>query len=219
MPIIPKTNTCSRKEIATILDIDEYKRLYFIALIGNGSKKQFSDKAQIQSYCVNIFEKYNDNNIVFIYGGDQHNQNKPDIGYVAYTLAQLGAKVVAIQCDEYSNYDAIDHSYIKAVIAYPTQKDGENNVLWGGVKDGELVGASKYMLGVIKPGHLICFGGGDIAFQKAKWYLNNRGGNVVYFSCTDKDGNNETALDALDDVNFHKFKYSPEASPSGIIRM
>src|SRR5690606_28428199 len=87
---------------------------------------------------------------IIAYGGDPANTEKPDVGLlVKHIRDAYGIPVLAIQSDIVKKEWGGVESWIDFVHYVPTDKakgpDGKDVVLWGGVKDGQTVGASKVM--------------------------------------------------------------------------
>ena len=77
-----------------------------------------------------------------VYGGDTWVEDKPDLGACMHWVKQVyKPHMVAVQgwdeCDEFVDF----------VFKYEAEKDDQGRTVYGGVKDGHLVGGTKVYLG------------------------------------------------------------------------
>lgn len=161
-----------------------------IALIGHGSKNQFNI-SKLDALHADVEKFVKSANLrhpggwILVYGGDSANPEKPDVGYLAkYIHDTFSIPVLAIQSDivrdKYGGVqDWIDLVHYVKTDSVSEIVDGveKQKVLWGGVVNGHLVGASKVMFGDTSPliqsrplgkgiRSLAVFGGGAIAEQE-----------------------------------------------------
>eukprot|EP00035_Acanthoeca_spectabilis_P014148 m.269072 g.269072 ORF g.269072 m.269072 type:complete len:500 (-) comp16064_c0_seq11:4445-5944(-) len=105
-----------------------------------------------------------------LYGGDPANDAKPDIGAVARHFSQKGARVLAVQCDEYAQYmiqkpkiegeahkanPPLSWDWLDAAIIYKTERKKDGSILFGGYDTTNplhhLVGATRYIVTLFGP--------------------------------------------------------------------
>jgi hypothetical protein len=158
------------------------KYLKVILIVGHGSKNQYKkDKLEeLKSYLKNDIKYLNgeySNNWIAIYGGDNYNKDKPDIGYVINILNKENVKIAAVQskyCEENKLY--VD-KYIDFVYYVETDYDNNKKVIWGGFYNGNAAGPTKIYLkefielGILKKVYVI--GGGKISKDEVQYALNN----------------------------------------------
>lgn len=158
-----------------------------VSIIGHGSKNQFkiSQLAKLHKDADRFVRKMNTlypQGWVLVFGGDSANAAKPDIGYLTRHIHdKYKIPVLAIQSDIVRNEWGGVEKWIDFVHYVPTDKATEivegqtkEKVLWGGIHEGRLVGATKLMFGSRSPllqsrfagfglQSVAVFGGGAIA--------------------------------------------------------
>lgn len=159
-----------------------------ILFLGHGSKGQLGDlnqvNADVEKVVESIDRRYGTGNWTAIFGGDNYSQDTPDIGYIVHRLKKNHRILtIAIQASKVrDSYGGVD-DHLDYVYYYPTQTKvviADNVVkektLWGGVDEGDPVGATKFYLGPqIRSGKalkgVVAFGGGPIAMQELTYAL------------------------------------------------
>ena len=71
---------------------------------------------------------------VLLYGGDPYVPERPDVAVLLRLAAADGARVLAVQCDEYSEFvrqqaDSSTYDFLFGVCFYPTQRDAKGQIL------------------------------------------------------------------------------------------
>ena len=157
--------------------LDQFKAAYLF--LGHGSKNQYKDieilKRNLDSIALELNIKHGKGNWLVVFGGDPANEQKPDIGYAMKYLREMhGARLLAIQADEYKKWGVGDH--VDYVFYYPTQKDADGKILYGGTDaQNHLLGSSRFYLGKDFVSHgmkgIFTLGGGNIAKQEVIYAL------------------------------------------------
>ena len=164
------------------LFIKEIKKYNIVLIVGHGSKNQYKrDKLKELKSCLKNDIKYlNDEyskNWIAIYGGDNYNEETPDIGYIINILNKENVKTATVQskyCEENKWY--VD-KYIDFVYYTNTTYNIDNNIIWGGFYNGNPAGPTKIYLeefinlGILKKVYAI--GGGKISKEEVQYALNN----------------------------------------------
>ena len=114
--------------------------------IGNGANLQYANMDKVKTVLAPTIEhldrKHGAGGWLAVYGGDTWVEDKPDLGACMHWVKQLYKPyIMAVQgweeCDEFVDF----------VYKYEEEKDEQGRTLYGGVKDGKLVGGSKVYLG------------------------------------------------------------------------
>ena len=114
--------------------------------IGNGAKLQYANMDKVKTVLAPAMEsldkKHGAGGWLAVYGGDTWVEDKPDLGACMHWVKQVYKPyMMAVQaweeCDEFVDF----------VYKYEEEKDEQGRTLYGGVKDGKLVGGSKVYLG------------------------------------------------------------------------
>lgn len=169
------------EETQLIEEIKDYKIVLFI---GNGSKNQYNkeDLNKIDIKLNNLIKKFNKNWIA-VYGGDKYDDENPDIGYIMKKIHEKGIKTCAIQSDIVLKWNSPIEQYIDLVYYVKTSYKDNNDILWGGFHNGELIGPSKiYLENFIEKGilnEIIVIGGGLITKDEIIYAI-NKGFNPKY---------------------------------------
>jgi hypothetical protein len=114
--------------------------------IGNGANLQYANMDMVKTVLAPTIEdldrKHGAGGWLAVYGGDTWVEDKPDLGACMHLVKQVYRPyMMAVQgweeCDEFVDF----------VFKYEEEKDEQGRTLYGGVKDGKLVGGSKVYLG------------------------------------------------------------------------
>lgn len=178
--------------------------------VGHGSSGQFKDTEKALENLAKITSaisaRSKGKKWVAVYGGDDSNPEKPDIGFLMQKLKVLHkVPLMAIQAEKVLTDWGGVGKHIDSVFYYPTDSveitdsDGKKKqkVLWGGIENGRPVGATKYYLStdLTTPPSLlkgmIVFGGGTIAADEVSLALES-GVQVTYYRSEIKNQSNET---------------------------
>lgn len=110
------------------LFIKEIKKYNIVLIVGHGFKNQYKkDKLEeLKSY---LNGEYN-NNWIAIYGGDNYNEDKPDISYVINILNRENVKIAAVQSKYCEKNKLYVDKYIDFVYYVETDYDNNNDVIW-----------------------------------------------------------------------------------------
>ena len=132
------------EEIRIIISKLDTSAVYLF--IGNGANLQYANMDKVKTVLVPAMEhldkKHGAGGWLAVYGGDPWVADKPDLGacmqwvkqkYKPYVMAVQGWE----ECDEFVDY----------VYKYEEDKDAQGRTLYGGLKEGQLVGGSKVYLG------------------------------------------------------------------------
>lgn len=108
-----------------------------------------------------------------MYGGDHANPDKPDVGMVSRWFAEEELTLVMVQCDVHGKYlDTDVYSHVTATVLYKTQKDADDNILYGGTHvNGNVVGTTSIIAACASSMRaVLAFGGGPIAIQECEYF-------------------------------------------------
>ena len=114
--------------------------------IGNGAKLQYSNMDKVKTVLAPTLEhldrKHGAGGWLAVYGGDIWVADNPDLGAcMQWVKQEYKPYIMAVQgwekCDNFVDY----------VYKYEEDKDGQGRTLYGGLKEGQLVGGSKVYLG------------------------------------------------------------------------
>jgi hypothetical protein len=111
--------------------VGQYASVY--NFIGHGAKNQLGDVPKVRDELEMLVKSnnnvYGEGKWLAVYGGDNANTAKPDIGAVMQMLGQLGVHVLAVQCAHYAGYivdkngalDQTSYGFLKAAVVYTTE--------------------------------------------------------------------------------------------------
>eukprot|EP00092_Neocalanus_flemingeri_P102467 GFUD01131067.1.p1 GENE.GFUD01131067.1~~GFUD01131067.1.p1 ORF type:complete len:186 (-),score=72.08 GFUD01131067.1:200-757(-) len=114
--------------------------------IGNGAKLQYASMSKVKTVLAPTIDhlncKHGAGRWLAVYGGDTWVEDKPDLGACMHWVKQeYNPPMVAVQgweeCDKFVDY----------VYKYEEEKDVQGRTMYGGVKEGALVGGTKVYLG------------------------------------------------------------------------
>ncbi len=213
-------------QLNTLIPDKGYKGAYLF--LGHGSKGQFNDVKEMEralDQVVGEFNlKYGQGKWLLVFGGDPANEQKPDIGYLVKRAKEKYPEipVLAVQADEYKKWGVGD--FVDYVYYYPTQRDADGNILYGGNNaNGELIGSSKFYLGdeFVKSGlsGIVSFGGGAIAKDEVNYALKN-GLNVISYKIAPRfepaSGEKFGVLDGWLDTQAEMSNLQRRAAPNAV---
>ena len=93
---------------------------------------------------------------------------------------------VAIQCDAYKDYGVPE--FVDYVYYYPTQRDRQGNIIYGGTINNRPVGTTFYVASIFGNVRLIAFGGGRITVDEFQWFQKKGYIDPIFFDMTCADG-------------------------------
>jgi len=114
--------------------------------VGNGAKLQYKDMDAVRQ-CLGEFgetleTKHGHGRWLGVYGGDTFIEKSPDLGAAMHFLkSRFSLPLLAVQ-----GWDEVD-DFVDYLWRYPEEKDGNGRTLYGGVRDGNIVGGTKVYLG------------------------------------------------------------------------
>lgn len=157
--------------------IEKIKKYKIVLFVGNGSINQYNkEELYIIDKKIDILINNFGKKWIAIYGGDKYYNEKPDISYVMKLLHKKGVKTAAIQNDIVLEWNSPVDEYIDFVYYIKTMYKDNNNILWGGFHNEELVGPSKiYLERFIEKGILndiVAIGGGIITKDEIIYGIN-----------------------------------------------
>ncbi|KAI9302619.1 hypothetical protein BJ944DRAFT_116853 [Cunninghamella echinulata] len=178
-----------------------------VLFIGHGSKNQYKkeEKGPLDILLKKIdkvveeFNKTYNNNWIAVYGGDKNQgEHHPDIGYIMYYLKHHHRiPIAAIIMKDNSTIEIKDAFWLDLIFYTEFNKDINGQILYGGLYQNQLVGATKVYLGdqwtdpslsssILKNknkkrllDHVMAIGGGNISFQEIK-YAFEKGISITY---------------------------------------
>jgi len=114
--------------------------------VGNGAKLQYKDMDAVRQTLVEfgdtLEKEHGRGRWLGVYGGDTFIEKSPDLGAAMHFLkSRFSSPLLAVQ-----GWDEVD-DFVDYLWRYPEEKDENGRTLYGGVKDGVLVGGTKVYLG------------------------------------------------------------------------
>ena len=134
----------SMQELSSIISKLGVTGIYLF--IGNGAKLQYKDMTQVKAGLVPVLDQieslHGPGGWLAVYGGDTWVEEKPDLGACMHLIKQVyKPTILSVQgWEEKDNF--VDYVYI-----YEEEKDETGRVLYGGLRNGQLVGGSRVYLG------------------------------------------------------------------------
>ena len=134
----------SMKEFGNIVNKLGISAVYLF--IGNGAKLQYDNMENVKTVLGPVIEDLDRNHgagqWLAVYGGDIWVEDSPDLGACMYWIKKV-YKPYTMAVQGWMEHDEfVDYVYI-----YEEEKDDEGRTLYGGVRDGKLLGGSKVYLG------------------------------------------------------------------------
>ena len=139
--------------MSTIKTMEEFNNLLMelnicgvYLFIGNGANLQYASLEKVKTVLGPTMEhldrKHGAGRWLAVYGGDTWVEDKPDLGACMHWVKQV-YKPYMMAVQGWEEFD----KFVDFVYKYEEDKDGQGRTLYGGLKEGELVGGSKVYLG------------------------------------------------------------------------
>ena len=132
------------EDVAIIMSNKSIDSAYLF--IGNGAKLQYKDMNQVTQKLSPILDNlemaHGRGKWLAVYGGDTFVEESPDLGAVmAFVKKNYEAPLLSIQ-----GWPEVD-DFVDYILRYEEEKDSTGRILYGGVRDGILIGGTKIYLG------------------------------------------------------------------------
>ena len=135
------------RDVEDVLEIMSKKELTAAYLfIGNGAKLQYKSMGEVKERLSHVLSKIQANHgpckWLAVYGGDTFVEEKPDLGAVmAFVKEKYNPPLISVQ--GWPEYD----DFVDYVLMYDEEKNKDGRIVYGGIKDGKLLGGTRIYLG------------------------------------------------------------------------